>query len=175
MTQPSKLEQLVEKLEALAAAATVGDLTTAERYRPEEWFECPFCEDGEIKAADYCNFDHKALGVQFYGIGPEFGAHEKLWSELVNNLPTILAALRAAGDGWEPIETAPRDGTEILAITGDIADERFKHWSRRRFVIRWLGVGDWALFPGMGVGDDWLAGWRPLPTPPTKLEDRNDV
>lgn len=25
----------------------------------------------------------------------------------------------------------------------------------------------WALFPGMGVGDDWLDVWMPLPAPPT--------
>jgi len=32
--------------------------------------------------------------VQFYGIGSEFGAHEALWRELVNALPTIISALQ---------------------------------------------------------------------------------
>lgn len=87
---------LADRLEALAAKATPGNLATAERHTESEFVECPFCQgDGEVEAADYCNFDGKALGVQFYGIGDEFGAHEKLWRKLIDNLPTIIAALRA--------------------------------------------------------------------------------
>ena len=82
-----------EELEKLIAEATPGDLSTAELSR-EEVIECPVCGgDGEVYAVDYCNFDHKALGVQFYGIGKEFGAHEKLWSYFMNNAPSILEAL----------------------------------------------------------------------------------
>ena len=82
-----------EELEKLIAEATPGDLSTAELSR-EEVIECPVCGgDGEVDAVDYCNFDHKALGVQFYGIGNEFGAHEKLWSYFMNNAPALLAAL----------------------------------------------------------------------------------
>ena len=84
---------LSQTLRELAGKATKGDLTTAMRHTHEEWVECPLCGDGEVSATDYCNFDRKALGVQFYGIGSEFGAHENLWSALMSNLPTILAAL----------------------------------------------------------------------------------
>ena len=68
---------------------------------------------------------------------------------------------------WQPIESAPKDGTRILAITGKIDDERWSNLSHREFVIWHLG-GDvgWSLYPGMGVGDDWLAAWQPLPAPP---------
>lgn len=75
--------------------------------------------------------------------------------------------------GWQPIETAPRDRTPILAITGDVPDARWSHLSHRMFVIFHLGRTDrididmgWSLFPGMGVGDEWLAAWMPLPPAP---------
>jgi RecJ-like exonuclease len=93
MTNPA---QIAATLEALAAKATAGRLETAEYHQADYVIECPVCRgDGEVDASDYCNIDGKALGVQFYGIGSEFGHHEKLWSKLVNNLPTIIAALKA--------------------------------------------------------------------------------
>ena len=88
-------QKLSARLSALAEKATKGDLSTAERHIEQEWCECPACDgSGEVLATDYCNFDGKALGVQFYGIGSEFGAHEALWRELVNALPTIISALQ---------------------------------------------------------------------------------
>lgn len=81
-----------DKLRELHEAATRGDLTTAERHIKCETVECPACQgDGELDAADYCNFDGVALGVQFYGIGGHFGAHEALWRYFVQSLPAILA------------------------------------------------------------------------------------
>lgn len=81
-----------DKLRALYEAATRGDLATAERHIECETVECPACQgDGELDAADYCNFDGVALGVQFYGIGGQFGAHEALWRYLVQSIPAILA------------------------------------------------------------------------------------
>ncbi len=66
---------------------------------------------------------------------------------------------------WQPIETAPKDGTFFLAKLANITDDRYHHWSGRQFVVRYVGAMDWGLFPGMGVGDDWLEGWMPLPDP----------
>ncbi|MFC0684912.1 hypothetical protein [Novosphingobium clariflavum] len=81
-----------DKLRALVQAATPGDLSTATRHTECETVECPACQgDGELDAADYCNFDGVALGVQFYGIGGHFGAHEALWRYFVQSIPAILA------------------------------------------------------------------------------------
>lgn len=93
MTMPETTQSdLVAKLKALDSAATAGDLSTAERHIAEEHIECPVCQgEGEVLAADYCNIDGKALGVQFYGIGGEFGAHEALWTFLRNSVPEIIA------------------------------------------------------------------------------------
>ena len=80
-----------EHLEALEAKATPGDLSTAERHISSEWVECPACQgEGEVEASDYCNFDGVALGVQFYGIGKEFGAHEDLWKFYRNHALPLL-------------------------------------------------------------------------------------
>ena len=85
----------LDEIERLLAAATVGDLTTAQYHTLSEYVECPVCDgDGEVRASDYCNFDGVALGVQFYGIGSEFGAHERLWTELKHSAPAMIAAIR---------------------------------------------------------------------------------
>jgi hypothetical protein len=89
---------LSTQLEALAQKMTPGDLSTAERHIASEYVECPFCAgQGEVEAADYCNFDGVALGVQFYGIGHEFGVHEQVWTLFAKNIETIIEALREKG------------------------------------------------------------------------------
>jgi len=94
----------IAEMRALMEACTKGDLSTAERHIESEYVECPACSgDGEIEASDYCNFDGKALGVQFYGIGPEFGAHEKLWCAVTAALPALLTELEATRAAAERI------------------------------------------------------------------------
>jgi hypothetical protein len=76
---------------------------------------------------------------------------------------------------WQPIETAPKDGTRIWAVLGEGARERNPHWVGRSFEIRHEGTSTsgfdlgWSLFPGFGgVDDHWFAGWMPLPPPPVQ-------
>lgn len=62
----------------------------------------------------------------------------------------------AAGDGWQPIKTAPRDGREILVYCAD---------SEEQFVVVW--DGNWIYAPvdmlSVSCGPDY---WRPIPAPP---------
>ena len=73
---------------------------------------------------------------------------------------------RGAKDGWRPIETAPKDGTRILAWPCDISRDRVG----AAFVC-W-GAEGWELNPGPSAvhGIDWWQDpthWQPLPEGPT--------
>lgn len=70
----------LDAIEAAARACTALNFDSAKDEQPQSGsLECPHCDGtGSVELeADYCNFDGKALGVQFYGIGPEFGAAER--------------------------------------------------------------------------------------------------
>lgn len=67
---------------------------------------------------------------------------------------------------WQPIKTAPRDGTYFLAMTAPRdGGDRWEYFGNRPFAVRYISDGDWALFPGFSVGDDWLAIWQPIIAP----------
>lgn len=62
---------------------------------------------------------------------------------------------------WQPIETAPKDGTEILACTeGFPESHRIVHW--------YSDAGCWWDHDGLFdyPDDPWLTHWMPLPEPP---------
>ena len=78
---------------------------------------------------------------------------------------------------WQPIETAPRDGTDILLMSNDapglpggVAD---KCWAGNTAVAGWWGDerdgGQWICYMSM-VQDPELhfepTHWMPLPAPP---------
>lgn len=83
----------------------------------------------------------------------------------------LESASPAEPSGWRPMESAPRDGTYILArVAPRDGDDRWGYLAGRCFVIRHEGrtpsgydLG-WSVFPGFGVtSDNWFEGWRPLP------------
>ena len=94
-------DELLAEIEAAANAATPQALDSAEeviKADPGAMIECPVC-GGEGYASienDYCNFDTHAIGVQFYGIGPEFGAAEQYYRRA--NPATIKALLSHIAD-----------------------------------------------------------------------------
>lgn len=68
----------LDALERAALAATPQGIDTAQVVHD--------CE------GDYCNFDGAAIGVQFYGIGNEFGAAERYYRAA--NPAAILKLIR---------------------------------------------------------------------------------
>lgn len=98
--QQSRADALTDEhiatLKLAASAVTPQDIDGAERIesRPDgSYITCPACErEGCIPfESDYCNYDHVAIGVQFYGVGTEPGAAEAYFRAA--KPATILALL----------------------------------------------------------------------------------
>lgn len=90
----------LDALERAALAATPQGIDTAQVVHDCEGktIECPHCQgDGYVELeGDYCNFDGAAIGVQFYGIGNEFGAAGRYYRAA--NPATILELIRRLRD-----------------------------------------------------------------------------
>lgn len=79
---------------------------------------------------------------------------------------------RRAADQWQPIETAPKDGTRVLVARymppyGWILGHA--NWRVVREVSGWVSHGLGA-FGELGLADP--THWRPLPAPPTQEPSR---
>ena len=88
-------DDLIAELEVAASKAGSLALDSAETVEAANgaMIECPVCcGEGYASAEnDYCNFDNHAIGVEFYGIGPEFGIAEAYFRSA--SPATILALL----------------------------------------------------------------------------------
>lgn len=85
----------LNELERLAREATPQDFDSAKlTCDANGWIECPHCGgEGNVQLeADYCNYDGQALGVQFYGIGNEFGTAERYYRAA---RPAVILAMIA--------------------------------------------------------------------------------
>jgi hypothetical protein len=83
----------------------------------------------------------------------------------------IAKALFEAAGQWQPIETAPKDGTEIILFWPSLESYDGKSSEPRRGVGKWCAPAGyftehWALDGRWTPGDD-PTHWRPLPTPPS--------
>lgn len=82
------------KLRELAQKATPQNFETAQiKTGNDASIECPFCGGEGLIASEggYCNYDGVAIGVEFYGVGTEFGAAEAYYRAA--NPATVLALL----------------------------------------------------------------------------------
>lgn len=87
--------------------------------------------------------------------------------------PADLADVRAAAERfWQPISTAPKDGTRILLCFGGYRIE-CGQWDDDRYATkpRPYWTGDWEPV----CGKLWYRGnqpthWQPLPPPPSELK-----
>lgn len=82
----------------------------------------------------------------------------------------IESGREVAPSGWRPIDTAPRDGTEII-VCGPYDEPCVVSWSGRNWVGSFQGQasiesqGDmWTDYHMAQVAEKLV--WRPMPTPP---------
>lgn len=69
---------------------------------------------------------------------------------------------------WQPIETAPKDGTSILVTMAGGYDGPY-------YVLFWNGTFFESVDSGTGPSMDYLTHWMPLPAPPSvNQEQRGD-
>ncbi len=78
---------------------------------------------------------------------------------------------------WQPIETAPRDGSFILVAallpTGNVwrvVAMRWRNITKRRHG-QWFRTQRW-VGGGLHVSDEQFKGWMPLPEPPRQANDK---
>ena len=92
--------------------------------------------------------------------GTRIDEHVKVLMCTVEDLAALLSAARtqSQGEGWEPIETAPRDGAKVLVWGATIGDQIASAKDAPRHEPH-----EWAC------GWDFPTGathWMPLPAPP---------
>lgn len=81
--------------------------------------------------------------------------------------PEAAAALRLPADGWRPIESAPKDGREILVCHPDGSEEWFM-----AVVFYDESTSEdspdhcWHKADGLAYHRDFPTYWMPLPSPP---------
>lgn len=81
------------------------------------------------------------------------------------------AAARPAQDGWQPIETAPKDGTPVLLwIEFFCASGGPMEGVRPMMATCWNHGDGWYGGPSQVPGFS-PTHWRPLPAPPQQSED----
>jgi hypothetical protein len=72
-----------------------------------------------------------------------------------------LVALRARSE-WRPIETAPKDGTDVLVYCGPDDDPM---WG----IASWDEDAGWVMWWDTGMkGHTWPSYWIPLPASPLR-------
>jgi hypothetical protein len=78
------------------------------------------------------------------------------------NSRALAAISSSTAGGWRPIETAPKDGTEVWAFNGEQAR---MHWTEGEISgVKWAL---WIWTDQLLAAPDQPTHWMPLPPPPS--------
>jgi hypothetical protein len=72
----------------------------------------------------------------------------------------VLAALPPTPTpGWQPMDSAPKDGTRVLLW--------WPYWNHTRPLVGYWAEGDWHASERLEGSSEQPQGWQPLPPAPT--------
>lgn len=102
-----------------------------------------------------------------------YSASEMVIFELHRKLGEAISAMNPQ-EGWLPIESAPRDGTEILVFNTSDSDCGYRTEPNQIGIAYWQGEGEYAFSPNSWMSTVCCDGvsyfkpthFMPLPTPP---------
>lgn len=121
-------------------------------------------------------------------IGRLKALHEPIHDDVIDYARAALSAPPLAERGeWKPIESAVKSMTPIWAVLReDLVEftgrEDLAAWAGVQVPLRHPGLADdgfdigWSVAAMVGCGgfpDNWIAGWQPLPAPPSSSNPRD--
>lgn len=149
-------------------------LSVALKTPVNDW--CPECHARDCAPQQVSDLSAAILAMNcpdttHYGASKAVG-YEQAWDECRRAAAALAASQNKAGVQWQPIETAPKDGTRILVWLG-------APWSNAQ-AVRWFeSWQNWQTedFPDeydeyCGIGSELPTHWMPLPHPPTTEGER---
>jgi hypothetical protein len=114
-----------------------------------------------MPARMHCTHLYVQMGdaISFGATGAQYSGPQKVTITL-----EPMPASTASAAGWRPIETAPRDGTEVL-VARKYANGNVAYAVAAWFTDQWrdAGLTGWG---GMEGQDNQPSYWMPLPPPP---------
>jgi hypothetical protein len=108
-------------------------------------------------SADIVTEVHGILSHRLESEGLTHSSLRRAAKAVVEHITGVAPSSPAVDGAWQPIETAPKDGTHFLTIYG--ADDDGTYW-----IVFWND--NWLECVSSGFQIDHATHWQPLPTPP---------
>jgi Lar family restriction alleviation protein len=141
-----------------------------------ELMPCPFCRSDNV-ALDTVMGEPRQCWVACFACkadGPVTGDAQSAIAAWNRRDPAFALAQRrlaTEAERWQPIETAPKDGTPVL-VCRDMGNpwgwvRGWSRWVDVRGISGWLSHGMFDVPGDLGLGNP--THWQPLPAPPAAI------